>query len=443
MMQEILPATEIADKVLKLQKRRNAQKGLRRMLFCVEQETTDGILLYNVMTKRMVLLGKEEEKEREKDLFEQWFLVDEDFDDIKGSGELSSLAQIYKKRSNGLTGYTILPTTGCNARCFYCFEKGAKPIHMNAEKAHRVAEYIEKTHADSKEIKIHWFGGEPLVGIHAIDLISQYLKDHNITYTSDMVSNGYLFTSEIIDRAVALWNLKTVQITLDGTEEVYNQAKAYIYKIGSPYQRVVNNIRALAEAGIKVQIRLNLDLYNADDLMALATELHERYEGIDGISVYAHVLFENEGEERSEEDRKRLYEKLHQLEKVLIGYKLFQDKYCHLERQIKVNRCMSDNDATVLIAPDGSLGKCEHYADSNFFGHIDSEEQDKEIIKKFRKRLPMTEACKTCPVFPECIRLEVCAESHHCYPEEREQAIERIRRGMIAEYGRWKEKNKK
>lgn len=442
-MQEILPATEIAEKVLKLQKRRNAEIGLRRMLFCVEQETADGILLFNVMTKRMVLLGKNEEKENSQELFEQWFLVEENFDDIKGSGELSSLAQIYKKRSKGLTGYTILPTTGCNARCFYCFEKGAKPIHMNAEKALSVARYIEKTHAQGETLKIHWFGGEPLVGVQAIDLISQYLKEHNISYASNMVSNGYLFTPEIIDRAVALWNLKTVQITLDGTEEVYNQAKAYIYKIGSPYQRVVNNIRALAEAGIKAQIRLNLDLYNADDLMALATELHERYEGIDGISVYAHVLFENEGEERSEEDRKRLYEKLHQLEKVLAEYKFFQDKFCHLERQIKVNRCMSDNDATVLIAPDGSLGKCEHYADSNFFGHIDSEEQDKEIIKKFRKRLPMIEACKTCPVFPECIRLEMCAESHHCYPEEREQAIERIRRGMIAEYGRWKEKNKK
>lgn len=441
-MQEILPATEIADKVLKKQRRRNAEIGLRRMLFCIEQEIEEGILHYNLMTKRMVLLGKEEEKEREKELFEQWFLVEEDFDDIKGSRELSSFAQIYRKRSKGLTGYTILTTTGCNARCFYCFEKGTKPIHMNAEKALRVAQYIERTHADGEEIKIHWFGGEPLVEVKAIDVISQYLKDHNISYSSNMVSNGYLFTPDLVDKAVALWKLKTVQITLDGTEEVYNKAKAYIYKIGSPYQRVVNNIRALAEAGIKVQIRLNLDLYNADDLIALAAELHERYEGIDGISIYSHVLFENEGEERSEADRKLLYEKQHQLEKVLIKYKLFQDKYCHLERQIKVNRCMSDNDATVLIAPDGSLGKCEHYADSNFFGHIDSEEQNKEIVKKFRKRLPMIEACKACPVFPECIRLEMCAESHHCYPEEREQAIERTRRGMIAEYERWKAKNK-
>lgn len=65
-MQEILPAVEIADKVLKIQKRRNLEKGLRRMLFCVEQEIDDGILLYNIMTKRMVLLGKNEEKKKNK-----------------------------------------------------------------------------------------------------------------------------------------------------------------------------------------------------------------------------------------------------------------------------------------------------------------------------------------------------------------------------------------
>lgn len=439
-MQEILPAVEIADKVLKIQKRRNLFSRLRRMLFCVEQEIEDGILLYNVMTKQMILLGKDEEKEVKQKLFEKWFLVEDDFDDIKGSTELSSFSQFYRKKTKGLTGYTILPTTGCNARCFYCFEKGTKPIHMNADKALCVAKYIERTHVKGEKVNIHWFGGEPLMGIQAIDIISQYLRDNNIDYTSDMVSNGYLFTPSIIEKAKSLWNLKKVQITLDGTEDVYNKAKAYVYKLGSPYKRVINNIRSVAKAGIKVNIRLNIDLYNAEDLMALATELHNNLMGVDGVSVYSHVLFENEGEKRSEEDRELLYKKLHLLQKYLSEYGLFQDKYHRLERQIKLNHCMADNAETVLIAPDGSLGKCEHYADSNFFGHIDSEEQDIEMLKKFRKRLPAIDACKTCPIFPECIRLEVCAESHHCYPEEREQALDHIKRGMVAEYERWKEK---
>lgn len=439
-MQEILAATEIAEKVLNKQKRRNADKGLRRMLFCIEQEFEDGILLYNVMTKRMVLLEQGEVKKREQELFENWFLVEDDFNDIKGCRELSSLASLFTKKKKGLTGYTILPTTGCNARCFYCFEQGANPIHMDEAKALDVAKYIETTHQTEEKIHIHWFGGEPLMGTKAINTISNYLREHNIQFSSDIVSNGYLFTPELIETAKSIWNLSKVQITLDGTEDVYNKAKAYVYKLGSPYKKVIKNIKALAEANIKVNIRLNIDLYNAEDLMTLAEELNKEFSNKENISVYSHVLFENEGEERTDSDRKLLYDKMKRLQEKLKMYGLYQDKKQRLERQIKLNRCMSDNDESVLIAPDGSLGKCEHYVDKYFFGHIDSQEKDKAMLQKFKNRLPEFEACKTCPVFPNCIRLEMCNESGHCYPEEQEEKIEQIKRAMLNEYKIWKGK---
>lgn len=437
-MQEIFAATEIADKVLKKQKRRNAEKGLRRMLFCIEQDTDDGVLLYNVMTKRMVLLEKGE-KENEQELFEQWFLVEVDFDDLKGSRELCSLTSMFAKKKNGYTGYTILPTTGCNARCFYCFEQGAKPVQMDETRALEVVKYIERTKAEG-EIKIHWFGGEPLMGVSRINTIAESLKEHDIQFSSDMISNGYLFTPEIISKAKSLWNLEKIQITLDGTEEVYNKAKAYVYKLGSPYKRVIKNIKALAEVGIKVNIRLNIDLYNADDLMTLADELNKEFADKKNISVYSHVLFENEGEERSDSDRKLLYAKQKALQKRLNQLGLYQDKIQHLDRQVKMNYCMADNDNSVLIAPDGNLGKCEHYVDKYFFGHINSQDKDKEMLQKFKKRRPMIEACNNCPVFPICLRLEMCDESKHCYPEEREEKINQIKRAMLNEYQIWKEK---
>lgn len=441
-MQEILPAVELAEKVLKIQKRRNAEQGLRRMLFCIEQKTDDGLLLYNLMTKRMILLKEGEELNQQQELFDKWFLVEEGFDDLKGCSQLNGLAAIYQKRNKGITSYTILPTTGCNARCFYCFEQGAKPVHMNVERAISVAKYIERNHGDEK-ISINWFGGEPLMGVTAIDTISQYLSEHDIAFSSRMVSNGYLITPEIVEKAKNLWKLSRIQITLDGTEEVYNKAKAYVYKLGSPYKRVINNIRLLAESGIKVNIRLNIDLYNADDLMKLADDLYANFHDLEKVKAYSHVIFEKDGEERSDEDRKLLYQKQKELEAKLSGYGLFASEKPNLQRQIKLNFCGSDNDASVLIAPDGSLGKCEHFVDRDFFGHVDSEVQDKSMLAKFKKRRPAIEACNTCPLFPECIRLEVCSELRHCYPEERAQRLERIKRAMVAEYEGWKEKKEK
>lgn len=50
-----------------------------------------------------------------------------------------------------------------------------------------------------------------------------------------------------------------IQVTLDGTEGVYNAVKRYV-DAGekSPYQVVLANIRGLLDAGVRVIVRLNV-----------------------------------------------------------------------------------------------------------------------------------------------------------------------------------------
>lgn len=104
-----------------------------------------------------------------------------------------------------------------------------------------------------------------------------------------------------------------------------------------------------------------------------------------------------------------------------------------LLRKIKLNLCNADNDQSILIDPAGNLGKCEHHFNRNFFGHIDREEQDDTLIRKFRERLPDTEACDTCPCYPQCIRLVLC-EDNICTPEWRKEKIYFIQKAMQDEY---------
>jgi sulfatase maturation enzyme AslB (radical SAM superfamily) len=113
-----------------------------------------------------------------------------------------------------------------------------------------------------------------------------------VEFKSSAVSNGYLFDKETVQKSVTDWNLKKVQITLDGTETVYNKAKAYIYKNTNCYRTVMENIDHLLTAGIAVTIRLNLSLYNAEDLIQLVNELAERFGGRRGFFVYADYIFE-------------------------------------------------------------------------------------------------------------------------------------------------------
>ena len=92
---------------------------------------------------------------------------------------------------------------------------------MDRETADRVISYI-KEHCGGQQVKLSWFGGEPLVNHKVIDQICNGLRNDGIPYESRMISNAYLFDDTIVAKAADLWNLKNIQITLDGTEVVYN-----------------------------------------------------------------------------------------------------------------------------------------------------------------------------------------------------------------------------
>lgn len=98
-----------------------------------------------------------------------------------------------------------------------------------------------------------------------------------------------------------MWKLKRVQITLDGTEQVYLRAKAYVNSQGSEFQIVLDNIEALLNSKIAVNIRLNQDAYNTEDLLELLAILHNRLGTNPYLTIYNHLLFNFEGDYTQEQ----------------------------------------------------------------------------------------------------------------------------------------------
>lgn len=97
-----------------------------------------------------------------------------------------------------------------------------------------------------------------------------------------------------------------------------------------------------------------------------------------------------------------------------------------------------------MIAPDGHLGKCEHYTDREFFGHIGSEERDETVIRKFKERPADMDACATCFCYPQCIRLTMCEpEPTICTPGRRQYHLSEMKDTMKYEYERYLRKNDK
>lgn len=434
-MQIIVPAASLVGQVVGKQQRKEGQT-YRLMTYVIQCPVSDGVLLYHTLTCCMVLLTQEEYEQltNQQELIDNWFLVPEGHDDRKLCEQIRKTGQLFQTPPKTIKDYTILTTTGCNARCFYCYEKGTTPVTMTPEIASKVVRYI-LAHRGDEKVSLGWFGGEPLYNVQVIDQICKELKENDVHFKSTMTSNGYLFDVEMVQRAKDLWNLKNVQITLDGREKTYNLVKRYIYENVNAFERVLKNIELLTEAGIHVAIRLNVDKHNIEEMLLLLPLLHKRFGDNKRLFVYSHELFG----ERTPEDNATLYEQRMQLEQQIAdcGYKHKRQ----LQKDIKLNHCIADNDNSVIISPVGFLGKCEHYIDREFFGHIDSEEKDKEVLRRFKERPADIEACATCPYYPQCLRLVMCDNGVDCTPERQKENIHNIVEAMKDEYVRWKKED--
>ena len=444
-MQILYQTVKPFDKLLKKQKVMPGQI-YRPMYYVVEQPVDEGLLLYHNMTKALLLLTPEEAeiyKSHPTDLpqlIEQRFLVPESHDDRLLSRQIRNVARMLKTKSDAITSYTIHPTTDCNARCFYCFENGRSRIPMSSETALQTADYII-SNCQRKKVSLHWFGGEPLYNKSVITQICQRLKDAGIEYTSRMTSNGYLFDDDTIKEAKDLWNLKKVQITLDGTEKIYNRSKAFIYQGVNAYRRVIDNIHRLQDANIRIYIRLNIDMHNANNLSELVDELHREFDDPKGISIYLHALFEeSKGSQalHDEQKRKFVFGKIKEIEERLIDYGF--SRLQRLNREVRTNRCMADTPHSVVIVPNGSIGKCEHYTEDHFIGHIENQNWDIQMLQNFQETRDEINACATCFDYPDCIWLKLCEDHPSCYHEERDHQLFKLRQSILSTYHNKKEK---
>jgi radical SAM protein with 4Fe4S-binding SPASM domain len=360
--------------------------------------------------------------------------VPEGHNDRKLCEQIRKTAQLFKPSAKTITGYTILTTTGCNARCFYCYEKGTKPVTMTAETASKVVRYI-LAHRGEEKVNLSWFGGEPLYNVRVIDQICSELKEHGVIFKSKMTSNGYLFDAEMVQRAKDLWQLKNVQITLDGREKTYNLVKRYIYENVNAFERVLKNIELLTAADIHVQIRLNVDQHNIEEMLQLVPFLNERFGANKNLTIYSHELFG----ERTPEESAALYEQRMKLEALIA--ECGNKRKHRLQSDIKLNHCMADNDNIAMISPSGYLGKCEHYIDREFFGHIDRKDRDKDVLQKFKERPADIAECASCPYYPQCFRLVMCDNGADCTPERQKENIHNVIEAMKDEYEKWKKGN--
>lgn len=447
-MRQIVSPSSLTQKILGQQKPKDGTP-YRLTTHCVRMERPEGVLLYHTLTGELLLLEKNEAEQLSTlsgavpavlaELVPRRFLVPVETNEMALADQTRDIARRLRGKNIPLTEYLIFTTTACNARCFYCFEAGIPKATMTEETARAAGEYIA-AHRGGRPVHLVWFGGEPLVNVKAIDTISGVLRRRGVEFRSRMDSNGYLFDGTLAARAKADWGLEQVQITLDGTEEVYNRRKAYVNPEGSPFQRVLRNIGPLLDAGIQVVVRLNMGGDNEKDLYTLVDDLAARFGGRPGFNIGLRVLIENKGVHPTaytEEERRSLAEKARAMQTYLdskgvaIKWSLPQGPVLY--------SCWSDEPYAATITPDGRLGRCESHIDKGLWGSVFSEDRDEAVLQQWRERRPPQEICRTCALYPRCGRLKNCViHPVRCSPIERAEMELWLRQGILGSYEDWK-----
>lgn len=337
------------------------------------------------------------------ELLKQGFIKPADLDEYNKI-VLNERTAVLAGNRNSLT-YVLVPTLACNLKCEYCFENGYRNGKIiSDEKLSEVVNHIlSRTNTEIKEIHISWFGGEPLIAYDKIvkfsELLIPQLQKKQIIYHSSMISNGILLTPEKAKILSEVCKVKQIQITVDGTKEVYCARK---HATPKQFEDLFKNIYKALEY-VKISIRLNCDGNNYDDLKAITKQLLDYCENNKDLSIYLAKLVDYMGcggpQFFSQDifDNKRIEFDKYVSELQGKHYKprihKYHKSFCGL---FKLNN--------LVVGPDGELYKCEHHVGQvdKIIGDINFGLYYNDFLMRFIENKPQ-EQCKSCKIFPICL----------------------------------------
>ncbi len=390
--------------------------------FVLSRAIDDSMVLFSTLTKQCYILPSGHTFDKpfaaseilsdpiNHQLVKDHFLVPQGSDECGFYNKFSYIARAFRK-SSGYYSYTILPTFACNARCVYCYEQGTAPASMTLETADQTAEFILKTRKKAQKISIVWFGGEPLLRPDIIDRICERLRNEAVEFDSLMISNGSLITDEIVQKMKRNWNLDYIQISMDGAEDDYRQRKNY-YKYDNTYNAVMRGIGLMADAGISITVRLNIDYDNIDSINEVLEDLSAEIGNKEKVAVQLAPLY---GVRTSENDLE-LWKKAIELSPIISEHGFIAGRLADADRVFRVFKCMADDyTGNVLIMPDGKLSPCQHCPEESIFGNIWDGVTEPDRLRRFTASDQTREKCRSCVFLPDCTSFANCpVQDRHC-----------------------------
>lgn len=236
----------------------------------------DNHKIYNDIIEKIKIRPDPEFTPKEQELFKQMEYAGMVHPDHYSQQEELKFLHHFARYGGTALGLVIAPTMACNMACEYCFE-GNKKGRMSDDTIKEIEAFIKKSADSIGRFDVTWYGGEPLLAMDIIERLSRKFldlgKEHRFAYNADIITNGYLFTPETVDRLVE-WHVGVAQVTLDGPARHHNH-KRRLKNGGPSFETIIENLKYSVEK-LNISIRINVDeKFNIELLGELLDQLTE------------------------------------------------------------------------------------------------------------------------------------------------------------------------
>lgn len=201
--------------------------------------------------------------------------------------------QLLSLLSHSILDLHILPTEKCNFRCVYCYEDfqigKMKNIVING-----IKNLISRRINELKQLRISWFGGEPLAATDVVLNISNYAKclaeQNHCLYNFGMTTNGYLLDQKRFKQMIDA-GITSFQISLDGPERQHNKTRLRADGSGT-FIKIWTNLLEMAKTNnqFEVVLRIHVTPENHNDIYELLDQIKTNFGYDNRFSVFLKAI---------------------------------------------------------------------------------------------------------------------------------------------------------
>jgi len=298
-------------------------------------------------------------EEEQADLAELGLLVHNDEEERQ---EMFSYIQDLNAQSRSVKFIVVL-NLDCNLACRYCFEGVRKGKHyLSDEVAARFVDFVKtRDYTNKDEIKIAFYGGEPLLSVDRIADISERVKTfaegRGMRYIFSLVTNGVLLIPQTVKRLQPL-GLRSAKVTLDGPKEVHDAFRPFKGGAGS-FDTILRNVDKVADR-IRIQIGGNFTQDNYREFPRLLDLLIERGLGPERIAAIKFDPVVNESSEFALPDFRDGCDSMDEPWVARASVFLREEvlKRGYKAPKIMPSPCLMEHDDSFVVNHDGGLYKC-------------------------------------------------------------------------------------